>query len=109
GLRAAAELGTLSTSGEGAYPDALAEFKDTFITQVATGLFVGNEATLQRAPVLEIKYAQGAKTGLGGHLLGNKNTDTVAQLREAVQGTSLFSPFPFHSVSSVEHHKKHVD
>jgi glutamate synthase domain-containing protein 2 len=46
---------------------------------------------------------------LGGHLLGNKNTDSVARLREAVQGTSLFSPFPFHSVYSVEDHKKHVD
>jgi glutamate synthase domain-containing protein 2 len=30
-------------------------------------------------------------------------------MREAVQGTSLFSPFPFHSVYSVEDHKKHVD
>jgi len=108
-FRAAAELGTLSSTGEGGYPDALAEFKDTIITQVATGLFGVNEATLQRAPVLEIKYAQGAKPGLGGHLLGNKNTDTVAQLREAVQDTSLFSPFPFHSVYSVEDHKKHVD
>lgn len=61
------------------------------------------------ARVVEIKYAQGAKPGLGGHLLGNKNTASVAVLREAVQGTSLFSPFPFHSVYSVEDHKKHVD
>jgi glutamate synthase domain-containing protein 2 len=30
-------------------------------------------------------------------------------MREAVAGTSLFSPFPFHSVYSVEDHKKHVD
>jgi glutamate synthase domain-containing protein 2 len=42
-------------------------------------------------------------------LLGNKNTDSVARMRQAVQGTSLFSPFPFHSVYSVEDHKKHVD
>jgi glutamate synthase domain-containing protein 2 len=33
----------------------------------------------------------------------------VALEREAVMGTSLFSPFPFHSVYSVEDHKKHVD
>jgi glutamate synthase domain-containing protein 2 len=59
--------------------------------------------------MIEIKYAQGAKPGLGGHLLGNKNTETVARIREAVEGTSLFSPFPFHSVYSVEDHKKHVD
>jgi len=30
-------------------------------------------------------------------------------MREAVTGSALFSPFPFHSVYSVEDHKKHVD
>jgi len=30
-------------------------------------------------------------------------------MREAVKGTSLFSPFPFHSVYSIEDHKKHID
>jgi glutamate synthase domain-containing protein 2 len=108
-FRAAKELGTFSSTGEGGYPDELVELADHIITQVATGLFGVTEATLRRAPVLEIKYAQGAKPGLGGHLLGNKNTETVARIREAVQGTSLFSPFPFHSVYSVEDHKKHVD
>ncbi|HSF81791.1 MAG TPA: glutamate synthase-related protein [Anaerolineales bacterium] len=107
--RAAQALGTLTSTGEGGYPDELVPFADYIITQVATGLFGVSEASLQRAPVVEIKYAQGAKPGLGGHLLGNKNTDSVARLREAVEGTSLFSPFPFHSVYSVEDHKKHVD
>ncbi len=108
-VRAAKALGTLTSTGEGGYPDELEAYHEQIITQVATGLFGVSEATIQRAPVVEIKYAQGAKPGLGGHLLGNKNTDTVARLREAVQGTSLFSPFPFHSVYSVEDHKKHVD
>jgi glutamate synthase domain-containing protein 2 len=107
--RAARTLGTFTSTGEGGYPDELIPLADHIITQVATGLFGVSEATIQRARVLEIKYAQGAKPGLGGHLLGNKNTDSVARLREAVQGTSLFSPFPFHSVYSVEDHKKHVD
>jgi glutamate synthase domain-containing protein 2 len=107
--RAAAHLGTLISTGEGGYPEELESFANHIITQVATGLFGVSEATIQRAPVIEIKYAQGAKPGLGGHLLGNKNTSSVARLREAVQGTSLFSPFPFHSVYSVEDHKKHVD
>jgi glutamate synthase domain-containing protein 2 len=30
-------------------------------------------------------------------------------MREAVAGNALFSPFPFHSVYSVEDHKKHLD
>jgi len=107
--RAAQKLGTLTSTGEGGYPEELIPYADHIITQVATGLFGVSEATLRRTPLIEIKYAQGAKPGLGGHLLGNKNTDTVARLREAVEGTSLFSPFPFHSVYSVEDHKKHVD
>jgi len=107
--RAAQTLGTFISTGEGGYPDELAEYSNHIITQVATGLFGVREETIQRARVVEIKYAQGAKPGLGGHLLGNKNTESVARLREAVQGTSLFSPFPFHSVYSVEDHKKHVD
>jgi glutamate synthase domain-containing protein 2 len=107
--RAAAELGTFMSTGEGGYPEELARYADHVITQVATGLFGVREATIQRARLLEIKYAQGAKPGLGGHLLGNKNTPAVAREREAVQGTSLFSPFPFHSVYSVEDHKKHID
>jgi glutamate synthase domain-containing protein 2 len=107
--RAAQRLGTFTSTGEGGYPDELAPYADSVITQVATGLFGVRETTIQRARMVEIKYAQGAKPGLGGHLLGNKNTDSVAREREAVGGTSLFSPFPFHSVYSVEDHKKHVD
>ena len=107
--RAAEFLGTFTSTGEGGYPEALVPYADHIITQVATGLFGVREATIQRARLVEIKYAQGAKPGLGGHLLGNKNTESVAKEREAVQGTSLFSPFPFHSVYSVEDHKKHVD
>lgn len=108
-VRAAQALGLLMSTGEGGYPDELIPYADHIITQVATGLFGVSEATMRRAPMLEIKYAQGAKPGLGGHLLGNKNTESVARIREAVEGTSLFSPFPFHSVYSVEDHKKHVD
>jgi glutamate synthase domain-containing protein 2 len=100
---------TLTSTGEGGYPDELLPYADHMITQVATGLFGVREETIQRAPIVEFKYAQGAKPGLGGHLLGSKVTEAVAEMREAVEGTSLFSPFPFHSVYSVEDHKKHVD
>jgi glutamate synthase domain-containing protein 2 len=79
------------------------------VTQVATGLFGVREETIQRVRMVEFKYAQGAKPGLGGHLLGDKVTPAVAKMREAVTGSALFSPFPFHSVYSVEDHKKHVD
>lgn len=107
--RAAKRLNTLTCTGEGGYPEELVPYADHVITQIATGLFGVREKTIQYAPVVEFKYAQGAKPGLGGHLLGDKVTPKVAAMRETVVGNPLFSPFPFHSVYSVEDHKKHVD
>jgi glutamate synthase domain-containing protein 2 len=100
---------SFTCSGEGGYPEELMEFEENVIAQVATGLFGVREEAIQRVRVVEFKYAQGAKPGLGGHLLGDKVTPVVAQMRESVMGSALFSPFPFHSVYSVEDHKKHVD
>lgn len=100
---------TFTCTGEGGYPEVLIPYKEHVITQIATGLFGVREETIQRARIVEFKYAQGAKPGLGGHLLHDKNTPEVARMREAVPYTSLFSPFPFHSVYSVEDHKKHLD
>ncbi|UYN90931.1 MAG: alpha-hydroxy-acid oxidizing protein [Anaerolineales bacterium] len=107
--RAAQQLGTFTSTGEGGYPPSLVPYKDHIITQVATGMFGVREETIQYAPIVEFKYAQGAKPGLGGHLLGDKATSAVAAMRESVPWVSLFSPFPFHSVYSVEDHRKHVD
>jgi glutamate synthase domain-containing protein 2 len=106
---AAKNMGTFTCTGEGGYPEQLVPYAPWVITQVATGLFGVREETIQMAPIVEFKYAQGAKPGLGGHLLGDKVTTAVADLRETVPGHSLFSPFPFHSVYSVEDHKKHLD
>jgi glutamate synthase domain-containing protein 2 len=106
---AAKKINTFTSTGEGGYPPALVPFKDHVITQVATGLFGVREETIQYARIVEIKYAQGAKPGLGGHLLADKVTSMVAKMRESVPFTTLYSPFPFHSVYSVEDHKKHVD
>ncbi len=107
--RAATAWNTFSCTGEGGYHDRLRPYDDHMITQVATGLFGVRDETIQRVRIVEFKYAQGAKPGLGGHLLGDKNTPPVARMREAVAGNALFSPFPFHSVYSVEDHKKHLD
>ena len=107
--RAATAWNTFTCTGEGGYPDRLKPYDEHVITQVATGLFGVREETIQRVRIVEFKYAQGAKPGLGGHLLGDKNTPDVASMRQAVAGNALFSPFPFHSVYSVEDHKKHLD
>jgi glutamate synthase domain-containing protein 2 len=100
---------TFTSTGEGGYPESLLAYRGHVITQVATGMFGVREETIRDAPIVEFKYAQGAKPGLGGHLLGDKVTTAVATMRESVPWISLFSPFPFHSVYSVEDHKKHLD
>jgi glutamate synthase domain-containing protein 2 len=107
--RAARKLEIFTSTGEGGYPDQIVPYRDHVITQVATGMFGVREETIQYAPIVEFKYAQGAKPGLGGHLLADKVTSEVAKMRESSMFTSLYSPFPFHSVYSVEDHKKHVD
>ncbi len=106
---AAENLQTLTCTGEGGYPTELFPYSKNIITQVATGLFGVREETIQKSPMIEFKYAQGAKPGLGGHLLADKVTASVAKMRDSVEFSSLFSPSPFHSVYSVEDHKKHVD
>jgi glutamate synthase domain-containing protein 2/ferredoxin len=107
--RAAKAWNTFTCTGEGGFMERMRPYDDHVITQVATGLFGVREETIQRVPIVEFKYAQGAKPGLGGHLLGDKNTPAVSKMREAVVGISLFSPFPFHSVYSIEDHQKHID
>ncbi|MBI2836819.1 MAG: alpha-hydroxy-acid oxidizing protein [Acidobacteria bacterium] len=107
--RAAKAWSTFVSTGEGGYPEDLYPYDEWIITQIATGLFGVREDTIRRVRIVEFKYAQGAKPGLGGHLLADKNSPRVAEMREAPAATSLFSPFPFHSVYSVEDHKKHVD
>jgi len=107
--QAAVAFNTFTCTGEGGYMERLRPYDDHTITQVATGLFGVREETIQRVRIVEFKYAQGAKPGLGGHLLADKVTPSVAKMRETVTGISLFSPFPFHSVYSIEDHKKHMD
>ncbi len=107
--QAAVAWNTFTCTGEGGYMERMRPYDDHMITQVATGLFGVREETIQRVRIVEFKYAQGAKPGLGGHLLADKVTPGVAAIRETVMGISLFSPFPFHSVYSIEDHKKHLD
>ncbi len=106
---AAQKWNIFTSTGEGGYPESLFPYKDNVILQIATGMFGVREDTIQQSRIVEFKYAQGAKPGLGGHLLADKSTLAVSKLRESVPWVSLFSPFPFHSVYSVEDHKKHVD
>ena len=94
-VRGAFALGTFCCTGEGGYPDELKAYDDHVITQVATGLFGVREETIQRVRIVEFKYAQGAKPGLGGHLLGDKVTPRVARCGRPWPEARSFRLSPF--------------
>ncbi len=96
-------LGIKSNSGEGG-EDPVRYFtaKGSAIKQVASGRFGVTPAYLASATDLEIKIAQGAKPGEGGHLPGDKVTAYIAGLRHCKPGMLLISPPPHHDIYSIE-------
>ena len=79
-----------SCSGEGGEDPARYEtIKNSKIKQVASGRFGVEPYYLASAQELEIKIAQGAKPGEGGHLPGSKVTEFIAKLRHAEPGVDF--------------------
>ena len=78
-------------------------------TELKTGLFGVTKETIRRARRVVIAYSQGAKQGVGGHLLGRKVFGLVSRLRGVPAGVSLISPFPFHNCYSIEDVKAFID
>ena len=101
-------LGGKSNSGEGGESDeriatkGKAENRCSAIKQVASGRFGVTSMYLNSADELQIKMAQGAKPGEGGHLPGNKVYPWIAKTRHSTPGVSLISPPPHHDIYSIE-------
>ncbi len=70
--------------------------------QVASGRFGVNSYYLSNAQELQIKMAQGAKPGEGGHLPGHKVSGWIARTRNSTPGVGLISPPPHHDIYSIE-------
>ncbi|MBP5358483.1 MAG: glutamate synthase large subunit, partial [Treponema sp.] len=92
-----------SNSGEGGEkPERIGTEYNSAIKQVASGRFGVTEEYLLSAKEIQIKMAQGAKPGEGGHLPGKKVYPWIAQTRLATPGVSLISPPPHHDIYSIE-------
>ena len=97
-----------SNSGEGGEdlerltmgPDGLD--RCSAIKQVASGRFGVTSRYLVSAKEIQIKMAQGAKPGEGGHLPGRKVYPWIAKTRHSTPGVSLISPPPHHDIYSIE-------
>ena len=101
-------LGGKSNSGEGGenpdrfIPDENGDSRCSAIKQVASGRFGVHIHYLQNAKEIQIKMAQGAKPGEGGHLPGGKVYPWIAKARHSTPGVSLISPPPHHDIYSIE-------
>ncbi|MGN1081039.1 MAG: glutamate synthase large subunit, partial [Acutalibacteraceae bacterium] len=96
-------LGGKSNSGEGGEaPERLGTEKNSAIKQVASGRFGVTSEYLVSAKEIQIKMAQGAKPGEGGHLPGKKVYPWIAKTRYSTPGVSLISPPPHHDIYSIE-------
>ncbi|WP_432402036.1 glutamate synthase large subunit [Wukongibacter sp. M2B1] len=101
-------IGGKSNCGEGGEDDQRyiktenGDYKRSAIKQVAAARFGVTTNYLINADELQIKVAQGAKPGEGGHLPGNKVTREIAKVRHSLPGIDLISPPPHHDIYSIE-------
>ncbi|EAF5545621.1 glutamate synthase large subunit [Listeria monocytogenes] len=101
-------IGGKSNSGEGGEnpnrftPDENGDWRRSAIKQIASGRFGVTSHYLVNAEELQIKMAQGAKPGEGGHLPGNKVYPWISKTRGSTTGVGLISPPPHHDIYSIE-------
>ena len=96
-------LGARSNTGEGGEdPARFDTIVNSKVKQVASGRFGVTAEYLNSAEEIQIKMAQGAKPGEGGHLPGVKVYPWVARTRCSTPGVSLISPPPHHDIYSIE-------
>jgi glutamate synthase (ferredoxin) len=97
-----------SNCGEGgeiperAIPLPNGDSSSSAIKQVASARFGVTIGYLNSAEEIQIKMAQGAKPGEGGHLPGNKVYPWIARARNSTPGVDLISPPPHHDIYSIE-------
>ncbi len=96
-------IGAKSNTGEGGEPpERFNTEKRSYVKQVASGRFGVTAEYLANASEIQIKMAQGAKPGEGGHLPGEKVNEMIAHVRYSTPGVGLISPPPQHDIYSIE-------
>jgi len=109
-LARGAELsGTGICSGEGGMLPEEQEANSRYFYELASAGFGYKEELLKKVQAFHFKGGQGAKTGTGGHLPGNKNTGKISLVRGLVEGQPAVSPPTFKDLSSVQDFKRFAD
>jgi methylamine---glutamate N-methyltransferase subunit C len=84
--RAASEVGTSTTTGDGGMTAEEREHSRTLVYQLLPSRYGMNPDDLRRADAIEVVVGQGAKPGGGGMLLGHKISGRVAEMRDLPEG-----------------------
>ena len=109
-LATGAELaGTGICSGEGGMLPEEQAANSKYFYELASAGFGYNESKLKNVQAFHFKGGQGAKTGTGGHLPGNKNIGKIAKVRGIEEGTPAISPPTFKDLNTVDDFKKFAD
>ena len=93
-----------SNSGEGGEDIETTGYRPLFCHQTGGFRTIRRNQSryLVSAQEIQIKMAQGAKPGEGGHLPGGKVYPWIAKTRHSTPGVSLISPPPHHDIYSIE-------
>jgi methylamine---glutamate N-methyltransferase subunit C len=106
-LSKGAELaGTGICSGEGGMLPEEQESNSKYFYELASGKFGFSWDKVKKAQAFHFKGGQGAKTGTGGHLPGNKVTEEIAKVRGLKAGETAISPAAFPDMITVSDFKK---
>ncbi len=109
-LAKGAELaGTGICSGEGGMLSEEQEANSKYFYELASAKFGFDWDKLKKVQAFHFKGGQGAKTGTGGHLSGNKVIGKIAQVRNLKEGTPAVSPPTFDDLSTAEDYKNFAD
>lgn len=93
--RGAQLAGTGICSGEGGMLPAEQAANDRYFYELASGRFGWSLEKVARCQAFHFKAGQGAKTGTGGHLPGDKVSAEIAEVRDLEPGTPAVSPARF--------------
>ncbi len=105
-LAKGAELcGTGICSGEGGMLPEEQAANSRYFYELASARFGFSWDKVQKTQAFHFKGGQGAKTGTGGHLPGNKVKGKIAEVRELPEGQSAISPARFPDWTSLQHYR----
>ncbi len=109
-LAKGAELaGTGICSGEGGMLPEEKENNSRYFYEFATGEFAWNIDKIKNVQAFHFKAGQGAKTGTGGHLPGDKVTEEIAGVRNLPLGKPAVSPAAFKNLTTSEDFRRFAD